>query len=76
MSGGVVFTIYKKIEGFNRKITQKANSLLEIFWPSNFHIAAVISLPAPIVTRKAIMMTTSHAMDLMKHGTEIDIATK
>ena len=46
------------------------------FITQKFYIAAVTSLYAPIVIRKAIMMATSHALDLMNQGTEIDIATK
>ena len=56
----------RKTEEFNRKITQKDNPLTEIFWPYDFYLAAATSLPAPIVTIKAIMMTTSNASDLMK----------
>ena len=56
--------------------SQKSNSLTEVFWPQDFYITGASSLLAPIVIRKAIMMTTSHALDLMKQGTEIDIAIK
>ena len=45
---------------------QKRNSLTKIFWPQDFYVTGVSSLLAPIVIRKAIMMTTSHALDLMK----------
>ena len=65
----------KKIKEFHRKTAQEGNSPMEIF-PYDFYITAVISLPAPIVTRKAIMMTISRALGLMKQRSEIDIATK
>ena len=65
----------KKIKSSTEKPPKRALAYGD-FFPYDFYITAVISLPAPIVTRKAIMMTTSRALGLMKQRSEIDIATK
>ena len=46
------YKFLQKTEEFNRKITQKDNLLAEIIGHMIFYIAAVISLPAPMVTKK------------------------
>jgi len=53
-------------EEADEKTSQKENSLTETFWAYDFYITALSSLPAPMVIRKTIMVTTSHALDLMK----------
>jgi hypothetical protein len=54
-------------------ITSQATVFIPAEWT---YIAAVISLPVPIVIRKVIIITTSHAFDLMKYGTDILIAVR
>ena len=46
------YKFLQKTEEFNRKITQKDNLLTEIIGHMIFYIASVISLPAPMVTKK------------------------
>ena len=65
----------KKIKEFYRKYAQKGNSPTDIF-SFDFYITSVISLPAPIVTRKATIMTTSRALGPMKQRSRFDIAKK
>ena len=65
----------KKIKEFYRKYAQKGNSPTDIF-SHDFYITSVISLPAPIVTKKAIIMTTSRVLGPMKQRSKIDIAKK
>ena len=55
----------KKIDELDRKTPQNDKLLTKTFWSYSFYIAALSSLPAPIVIRKAIMTTTSHALDLV-----------
>ena len=65
-AGSLKHKLTKKIDELDRKTPQNDKSLTKTFWSYNFYIAALSSLPAPIVIRKAIMTTTSHALDLMK----------
>ena len=65
----------KKTKEFYRKYAQKGNSPTDIF-SYDFYITSVISLPVPIVTRKATIMTTSRALGPMKQRSKIDIAKK
>ena len=65
-AGSLKHKLTKKIDKLDRKTQQNDKSLTKTFWSYNFYIAALSSLPAPIVIRKAIMTTTSHALDLMK----------
>ena len=65
----------KHIKEFYRKYAQKGNSSTDIF-SYDFYITTVISLPVPIVTRKATIMTTPGALGPMKQRPKIDIAKK
>ena len=65
-AGSLKHKLTKRIDELDRKTPQNDKSLTKTFWSYNFYIAALNSLPAPRVIRKAIMTTTSHALDLMK----------
>ena len=66
----------KKIKELYREYAQKGNSPTDIV-SYDFYITSVISLPAPIVTRKATIMTTSRALGPMKkQRSRFDIAKK